>query len=138
MPLRARAVRRQAAAWSLMPALLATGLLAAGVGGAERMNRAEKAVAARLSWCGLDERSVAVAQAQWEGQRTLPDRVADVLVVPPAPQRGEPSGRVSTGEAEDLPRGGLRVVASPAPDGGWHVAPADAATSRALDGCLDD
>jgi hypothetical protein len=121
-----------------MPALLATGLLAAGVGGAERMNRAEKAVAARLSWCGLDDRQVDVAQAQWEGQRTLPDRVADVLLVPPAQRPEGASERVASASGEDLPAQGLRVVAAPAPDGSWRVAPADAATRRALDGCLDE
>lgn len=108
---------------ALMPAVLAAGLLGAGLGGADHVSRAEKAVAARLSWCGVDERAGAVERTRWVRQDRTATGISDVVTVPTTAGSGG--------------AGGLTVIATPAAGGGWRVVAADAATARTLGSCLD-
>ena len=124
MPSPAKTVRRgRRAVSSLLSAILAGALLAAVVTDADRVDRAERAVAARLSWCGVAGLATGADRARWARQATVSGRSVDVLVVP------APGGAA--------PAGGFTVVATARPGGGWRVKAADEVTARAFGDCLD-
>jgi hypothetical protein len=137
----ARPTRRRLGPWSLAPAVLATGLLAAGIGGADHVTRAEKAVAARLSWCGVPATAMAKEQVRWQGQSTVAGQIASVVSVSHL-GLGTAAGagldtRLGARAASASDDASYTVIASPRPGGGWRVVPADRATADALGDCLD-
>lgn len=114
--------RRALTAWSLMPAVAATALLAGAAGAGDTIHRAERVVAAQLSWCGVNERTVAIERAHWVSTRQVDGREADVVVVP------------VTGDAGWVD--GLTVLALPTTSGGWEVRPGDRPTAEIVGHCF--